>query len=443
MANSPRRSGTKKKTSKKAEPAKRKRQSFWGRFLILIIYVAVWAGLMTIAVKIGGGVDVGMACGKATRGATTSKTIPVMEISLNGVTLDEVHENGKGIKYSGNFLTLGDESYENVEFKGRGNFSWAADKKSYGIKFTRKVNLLGMGKSKKWVLIPNSVDDSLMRNDLAYYLMDLITGGYQFRGNFVELKIDGGSLGLYYLIRAMNIGKEAVDLRDPMGILVELDNIYCQKEEKYWVTGDGDCLTIKDAVKDDGVDNIMESFVMDFNILEVAASENNYSDVVRIADIYSFAEYFVISELTANQDAYVSSWFLYKDGIDDKIHAGLAWDFDGAFGNRNWGDWAEEFYAPTVIMARFDDNIGSVKITNLMRNLIRMPEFKEIVRQIFIAKIVCQKEEILDYIDKQSELIADMAYFDARLWGKGDFYEEISYLKWWITKRIEFLEQIL
>ena len=46
-----------------------------------------------------------------------------MSISLNDVTLTEVHENEKEIKYLGNTVELDGVTFENVEFKGTKNYS--------------------------------------------------------------------------------------------------------------------------------------------------------------------------------------------------------------------------------------------------------------------------------------------------------------------------------
>ncbi len=145
--------------------------------------IAMFISLCTLVFTFLMTVTVAMGVPKIIRRET--KKLPVMEVSLNGVTLAEVHENGKDVKYTGNTLSVNGETYDDVEFKGRGNFSWITDKKSYRIKFDGKVNLLNMGKAKKWALIANAIDDTLMRNDYAYYLMDVITGGYSMRGEYV------------------------------------------------------------------------------------------------------------------------------------------------------------------------------------------------------------------------------------------------------------------
>lgn len=430
---------------------KKRRGGLSGLVAIAMVYVIFWGVLIMAAVMPRSDVVDGLT-------EEASDGVSVMEIFLNGATLQEIQENGKDIKYEGNMVVFDGVEYDGVEIKGRGNYSWMADKKSYRIKFASKVKLLGMEKSKKWVLIANSVDDSLMRNDLAQYLMGLVREEYPFRGEFVKLAVDGEELGVYYLMRTMDIGKSAVDLRDTMGVLMELDNAYCQAEEIWYKTVMGNCLTIKDAVADDNAEVAAMEFVEDFNALEMAVSEGDYEKVEELADAQSLAEYFVVAELASDPDAYVTSWFMYKDGSLDKIHFGLVWDFDAAFGNRAWGDggWPEGFYAPTTVMNRMEytfekDEKGNyteellgeetVKISRMVYEMMQFAEFREMVSEIYTEKIMGRESEVLEFIGTRADSIHRAAEEDALIWDKGDFEEEVEYLKWWMRERMEFFEK--
>ena len=48
-----------------------------------------------------------------------------------------------------------------TEIRGRGNSTWSQPKKPYRLKLDKKADVFGMGKSKHWVLLANSPDDSL------------------------------------------------------------------------------------------------------------------------------------------------------------------------------------------------------------------------------------------------------------------------------------------
>ena len=61
--------------------------------------------------------------------------LPRLEISLNGVDLEEINSKSKDLKYVGNDLTVyseeGVEAYTDVEISGRGNSTWLQKKKPY------------------------------------------------------------------------------------------------------------------------------------------------------------------------------------------------------------------------------------------------------------------------------------------------------------------------
>ena len=64
---------------------------------------------------------------------------PRMNITLNGVTLEEIKRGSKEIKYEGNKVELyeGEDilGFDNVRVKGRGNGTWVQKKKPYQIRF--------------------------------------------------------------------------------------------------------------------------------------------------------------------------------------------------------------------------------------------------------------------------------------------------------------------
>lgn len=426
------------------------------------VWLAVLAGVMFVGFLIA--IFLGVLCAKKVE-EPVSRALPVMKISLLDTTLAEVHENGKDVKYSGNQVEISDNGitnfYGGVEFKGRGNFSWSVPKKSYRLKFSEKVDLFGMGKKKKWALIGNYVDDSLMRNDLAYFMSDILMGEYKMEGQFVELFVNEEDLGVYYLVKTMEIDKQAINLRDTEGVLVEMDNVYCELEEKWWVAENGDCLTVKDIVTEDLTDEVMGEFVAEYDEFLEAVDRKDFLAASEMVDMESFAKYFVFSEFTGNPDAYVTSWYLYKDGALDKIHAGPVWDFDAAFGNRSWGDWSEEFYEPGTTMGRFeytyekmeDFSEGACRYdkTRTMRttanvswvvcDLLEMPEFRELVQEVYERDWRDKKDLIVGHIRETAEIIGEAARKDAEIWEKGDFDEEVEYLIWWVENRFLMMDE--
>lgn len=422
--------------------------------------ISTWLVVFSVALLVGVGTWIGLNKSGAMKRKYSDRGVPVMEISLNGVSLDEIDSGSKETKYEGNEVKIynNDEisEYAGMEIKGRGNGTWIREKKPYQIKFEKKVNLFGMGKARKWYLLANKMDDTNLRTEAAFYLESMIGMKHTFEGQFVELYVDGDYRGLYYLTHAVEISKQVVDLRDPLGILVELDNIYGGLEENY-KTNNGDLLVIKDVVNKDNKDVAMENFLQSYNELEAAVNEGDYEKALKVADMESFAQYFLLSEFMVNPDAYWTSFYVYKDGVGDKIHAGPAWDFDLTFGNRRWGNWmGERFYSTDETMIRrseilpkeYYDDLGieggyeaSLQLSKLMFNMMEMSEFREEVARIYNAKISGRINEFINMIRRETKLIGNAARTNNERWEMYDFDEEIGKMVEWIEGRYRYFER--
>ena len=78
---------------------------------------------------------------------------------------------------------------DSVQFKVRGNTTAMKTvlKKAYTFKFGKKKNVLGMGSGKKWSLIANAFDPTLLRNYTAFELARELGLEYTSNQKFVEL----------------------------------------------------------------------------------------------------------------------------------------------------------------------------------------------------------------------------------------------------------------
>ena len=386
--------------------------------------------------------------------------VPRMNITLNGVTLEEINAGSKDVKYEGNEVAVYEGSemvgeYGNVRVKGRGNGTWVQEKKPYQIKFDRKVDMFGMGKAKKWVLLANATDGTSIRNELAFNLEKLLNMDYPMSGTFVELYFDDSYIGLYYLTHNVEIDKYVVRLRNNFGVLMELDNLYW-KNERYVVSDNGDRLVLKDSVKDELSEKAMQLFLEKYLQLEKAISEKDFIKIESIIDVDSFAEYFLLSEISVNPDAYWTSFYMYMDGEEDKIHAGPGWDFDMAFCNRRWYNWlGERFYSPKEIMIRKHEVMTEDEykekglgdwassgdaISSLLFDLMDVPSFSERVKEIFLERLSGKKDELVSAILLRLEDINEAKRADEDTWGEPN-ENELEDMLDWFNQRYDFLEE--
>ena len=100
------------------------------------------------------------------------------------------------------------------EMKGRGNYSWSFSKKGFNLKFDDKIDLCGMGKSKKWALVANHYDRSLLRNSAAGFVGKVFTNlEWTPKDSAVDLYVNGSFRGSYILIERVNL--EGGRITDP------------------------------------------------------------------------------------------------------------------------------------------------------------------------------------------------------------------------------------
>ena len=382
---------------------------------------------------------------------------PKLEISLSEVPLEQINLGAKETTYSNNVATFTIDgtifSYDNVEIKGHGNATWAHPKKPYQIKLSEKASIFNLSPAKKWLLLANHVDPSYLRNGTAFYLERLLDISYALNGNFIEVYFDNSYNGLYYLTEKIEAKKSRINLNDEYGIIVEFDNVYGKSKGCYYDISEN-CLTIKDAHSPDNQELAMKSFIDSFNAMQIAIKKQDYETIKNLIDIDSFVKYYLLNEFTVNPDAYSTSFHLYKNGKDDKIHAGPGWDFDIALGNIDWTPESlsgSSFHSPletnplkTFIIDNSDqEGLTNIPISTLFYDLINIPEFSERVKEIYQQTLSGKKDKLLGYIKSQADYIRPAALRDQARWKiKTDFDDEVDYLIDWVAKRYDHFEEI-
>lgn len=217
----------------------------------------------------------------------------------------------------------------------RGNASRTFPKKPYRIKFDTKQNVLDApAKAKKWTLINNYGDKTLMRNLLAFELSNRLGMAYTPYGTAVDVLLNGEYKGCYQLCDQVTINKNRVNItemtpQDNQGIaltggyLIEVD-AYANQEKSWFNSNNGNPVTIKSPDEDEITNNQKQYIRQFFNQME-----RQWSTYL---DVNSFLRHFLVGELSGNTDTYWSV-FMYKQRDENLLHVGPVWDFDLAFNN--------------------------------------------------------------------------------------------------------------
>lgn len=229
----------------------------------------------------------------------------------------------------------------------RGNSTQNFPKKPFAIKLDSKAKVLGMPKHKRWVLLANWMDRTMLRNSVAFEVAHQVENayadglGWNPNGYSVEVVMDGRHVGNYYLCEQIKIDGDRVDIKDCIedvidggnanpsmadcGYLLEFDDNYDEVDK--FRTGRGLPCMFKDEVKQFSAD-IFNQVQARVEAIEANLQNRNYEAAYSDLDINSVIDYFFVQELTFNDEyRHPKSVYMYMDG-EDKLTAGPVWDFD-------------------------------------------------------------------------------------------------------------------
>ena len=252
-------------------------------------------------------------------------------------------------------------NFENVStsIRGRGNTTWKKAKKPYAIKLNNKQSIMGMPKHKRWVLIANYLDNSFLKNHMAFYLSEKMEMDYTVRGKFVDLFFNGTYRGLYWLGEAIKVDENRVNIDDgnkkikdeeDKDYLIEMDSYfdetvrfkpsisqmpYMIKNDDYMVDDNGEITTGGEArlarlqSKIEKLETLLYPDYIDGMTTNDCEAPNEI--YTKIIDVDSWAKFWLINEVMDNLEIRnpKSAYFTY-DSKNNILKAGPVWDFDWA-----------------------------------------------------------------------------------------------------------------
>lgn len=346
------------------------------------------------------------------------------------------------------------------EIKGRGNFTWLLEKKPYQLKFDTSTSLLGMPKAKTWILLANHADPSLLRNKVALDLAAQIGIAGSPDARFVDLTINGEFLGNYLLTEKVEVKKNRLDLAHPGGILLELDNSYGKSEEfTFTTTTSGTTFVLKDAVQKVSTPLSPElASSYDSARRHIAAFESalyapaaDWATISSMIDVDSFLAYYFVLEFSENPDAVTSSVYFWRDGPDDVLHAGPAWDFDialGLYASEAFGGIPNQDYMMNAGVLRTGGNAW-------FQELFRHPEFAKRAGEVYDSRVRPAVGESLAKLDTDISALKSSAEANFSRWPgvldrssiivgaratPGTWAAGAAALREWVAERAKYLD---
>lgn len=403
--------------------------------------------------------------------------LPVMDIEVGeGHGLYEIHRS-KDVKIP---VTVGisgtdggkyDLSASAAEMKTRGYSTFNYPKKPYQIKFDKKIDLFGMGKAKKWILLANYIDGTAIRNKLVFDLGEEIGCVSVSKSVFVDLYVEGQYLGVYQLAEKVEVGSTRVDLKDEYGVLLELDiterldssDIYFTTSKtkkavvyKDYVTDFEDTSDPENKVKVGEIKSYVKSYINEFEG-RLYSNNSKWEDIARMIDVDSFVRYFFITEFSEEVDATFASTFFYMDGRDDVLHCDPLWDYDRCFGlETGYEDRYNADFLKSITVST--DNYR----VEWFKQLFRYDEFVRRVNEMYeeTVKDVFKADRVNAKVDEYQSAIWDSLMMNYARWkhvycgaektanvlypdyDSADLVEYCTdYMKDWIADRSAFLER--
>ncbi len=422
------------------------------------------------------------------------ETVPIIKINTDeAITSKYNYVNGK-FNLEDDIIEEYNLSDIDLKIRRRGNSSNGMPKKSYRLKFNKKIDLFGFGEAKNWVLIANYMDRSLMRNYYAYTMSSMMENlEFTPRLKYVEVYINDEYMGLYTLCDQIQAHEIRVDIKadleslgDEIPFFVEFDYYTFQYKHSL-----ADPYYYYDHFPDEDLDNLPDAplenvdyfvignkenynsnvgktdygypFSMKYpeTLTEVTENQANYiknyinetnsailnnKDIDKYIDIKSFAEYFAIQELFKNPDIGVSSIYYYKRN-GELLKAGPIWDFDLSVGNAKYiqygyngfladsnrvNDWYVHLRLNKEFKKEFVNCLNNIK-DNLLPKLIKEAEKqKEVIKEAYYRNF--SKWQLLGIYDGTRDWAAPEELIKLTT-----IDEHVDYINNYLTKRCKSL----
>ena len=421
-------------------------------------------------------------------------TVELEELNIDFPTM-KINTNGREIvdepKVMADLSIIENNNVSNykIGIEIRGSSSQSFPKKSFGFEtknssYTqdKDYSIGGFPSEEDWILYGPYTDKSLIRNKLVFDLSNSI-GFKASNTKFYNLFINDKNNGLYILMEKIKRDVNRVNISpfdqnsDKGGFIVKIDKPTsegascntCYNESfsfrsnydtKGSISDESEIYFIYHYPKPIEINENQKKYIIStINNFETILAEDNFDfsenpNYLNFIDIDSFIDFFIINELTKNIDGYRLSTYLHKDS-SGKLKMGPIWDFNLAFGNANycqgnkatgWGYKFNSICSGDVWQVPFwwDRLMESEYFKNKLKN--RWVELRQVkLSNITINNLIDSHVKYLSNNDVINENFINWPIIGKWIWPNsfiGNTHdEEITYLKQWIDRRLNWLDQ--
>ncbi len=317
---------------------------------------------------------------------------------------------------NGWYLPEGFASLESasVEIRGRGNSTWEWEKKPYKLKFAEKTEVLGMAEGKKWILLSNYADYSLIRNYVAMETTKVLSPELCPYSQYpVNLFVNGDYQGIYTIGEDHEVKNNRIHLPKDNGeadtsFLLEIGG---HDDEDVWGVTSFTAGLIRFCSIEYPEDTLTEeqsAFIIDYCQKADAAvrSLDGYEEYI---DVDSFIDWFLSTELFYNlESCFRRSCFMTKEpgGL---LTMGPIWDYDLAIGNLYNDFGLYETWAHLTQSAGYiEDNWYCYLLTDPAFVTRLQARWNEVKNDLLSTALTC--------IDRMGETLSESARYNFERW---------------------------
>ena len=319
--------------------------------------------------------------------------------------------------------------FDSLEIRGRGNATWSLAKKPYKLKFHEKEKFLGKGyaNAKKWTLLANHGDKTLIRNAVTREMGEFMGLKNNPAAKFVDVTLNDRYDGTYQISDQVEVRAHRVKVTEQDYPLSETSDITggylfeAISSEYNFRTSHSVPIRIHYPDEDE-IDQRQRDYAMQFvNKFDERLYAEDFTDKDAgyrpMVDSVSLANWYLCTEMSGNVDGFYSTYF-YKEQQDDHIFWGPLWDYDIAYNNDNRDREGQGNNTLEQLMS-------DVGYNNCRRWVSRMwedPWFARLINRRFHEAVDGGIEDYLDTkIDSLTQLI--------------DASKELNYQRWAIDQK--------
>lgn len=384
----------------------------------------------------------------------------------------------------GTLTSINDTNYEyngDIGIERRGASSQGYPQRPFALETrnpdgsNNNVSILEMPSENDWVLLSHYNEKSFCRTLISQHIFEEM-GGYMPRVTLCEVIINGQYEGIYTFGEKLKKDNNRVDiatLRPDENAGDSLTGGYIL-QLNYWNSNNSfesnyspmdhpgfDVHFVYEYPKPDVISPQQKTYIAAYvDSMETALYGADFDDPLegyrKYLDTPSFIDYFILNEVSRNNDGFKKSRFFYKDKNSNggKLKAGPPWDFDWAwkninaclFANTDGSGWAHHINdCPT-------DNYSPGWYIKLLQDSLFHHDLR--CRYNELRESVLATDHLHSYIDSIASLVENANQRHFQKWpflgintGAPEvgpipttFQGEVDYLKDWIEIRLNWLD---